>query len=74
MEENNNNHNFKAVSNQNEYSYYNNSEKKQSKVGFGKSVVLPFFSGVLGCSIVIGTCFGIPSIRNNLVRIAQHII
>ncbi|MBQ3414986.1 MAG: trypsin-like peptidase domain-containing protein [Clostridia bacterium] len=65
MEENNN-HNFKTVSNQTNYGY-NSSEKKQTKIGFGKSIILPFFSGILGCSVVIGTCFGIPSIRNNLI-------
>ena len=33
---------------------------------FGKSIFLPFISGVLGCSIVIGTCFGVPSIKNKI--------
>ena len=39
-----------------------NSQKH--KRGFGKSTVLPFFSGVVGCALVIGTCFGIPSVRD----------
>lgn len=46
------------------------SEKKKS--GFGKSVVLPFFSGVLGCAVVVGTCFGIPSIRQNILGTNQN--
>lgn len=44
---------------------YNKSSKNKS--GFGKSVLLPFVSGVLGCSVVLGTCFGVPSIKNKLV-------
>lgn len=37
------------------------------KAGFGKSVILPFFSGVVGCAVVLGTCFGIPSIRSKIL-------
>lgn len=44
---------------------YNKSSKNHS--GFGKSVLIPFVSGVLGCSVVIGTCFGIPSIRTKII-------
>lgn len=39
---------------------------KQSN-GFGKTILLPFFSGIVGCSLVIGTCFGIPSIKEKLI-------
>ena len=39
--------------------------KKSS--GFGKTVLLPFFSGIVGCSLVIGTCFGIPSIKEKII-------
>ena len=35
--------------------------------GFGKSILLPFFSGIVGCSLVIGTCFGVPSIKEKIV-------
>lgn len=34
---------------------------------FGKSIVLPFFAGVLGTVVVIGTCFGVPSIKEKLM-------
>ena len=44
---------------------YNKTSKNNS--GFGKSVILPFVSGILGCSVVIGTCFGIPSIRTKII-------
>ena len=57
-----NNSNFKTVSSINPYN------DKKVKSGFGKSVILPFVSGVLGCAVVIGTCFGVPSIRNNILN------
>lgn len=39
---------------------------KQSS-GFGKTILLPFFSGIAGCALVIGTCFGVPSIKDKLI-------
>ena len=55
---------FKTVSSPNPY----NGKKTTKNSGFGKSVMLPFFSGVLGCSVVIGTCFGVPSIRSKILN------
>ena len=54
---------FKAIPVNSETSY----NKTKNKSGFGKSVLLPFVSGVVGCSVVIGTCFGVPSIRTKIV-------
>lgn len=63
MEENQNNESkFKAIPVTGSTSY-----NKSSHSGFGKSVLLPFISGVVGCSVVIGTCFGIPSIKTKLI-------
>lgn len=64
MEENNNNSNvnFEVIS-----SKTSNANFKQKGHSFGKSVILPFFSGIVGCSVVIGTCFGVPSIKEKLV-------
>ena len=42
-------------------------KKKKTKSGFGKNVLIPFCSGVVGCAIVIGTCFGVPSIKSKLL-------
>lgn len=42
-------------------------EEQKAKFGFGKTVVLPFFCGVVGTAVVIGTCFGIPQIREKIV-------
>lgn len=73
MEENekekNNTSNFKAVQNPTTYKTMSSSEKTpKSRVGFGKGILLPFFSGVVGCAVVIGTCFGIPSIRDSILN------
>lgn len=48
----------------------NQKKKKQSKdegPGFVRTVLLPFTCGIVSAGIVVGTCFGIPSIRNNLL-------
>ena len=69
MEENKGNEKFKAVQNPEAYkvSYkIDNLEKKKS--GFGRTVLVPFFSGVVGCAVVVGTCFGVPSIREKILN------
>ena len=43
------------------------SPKKAKKHSVKNSVIVPFFSGVLGCSLVIGTCFGIPEIKQKIL-------
>ncbi len=57
----NSNSSFKTVQGGNSYN------TKSTKSGFGKSVLIPFCSGVLGCAVVIGTCFGVPSIRTKII-------
>ena len=44
-------------------------EKKENKTsyGFAKNIAVPILSGVLGAGIVLGTCLGVPGIRENLV-------
>lgn len=65
MEENQNNETkFKAIPVTGNTSY---NKSSKTGLGFGKSVLIPFISGVVGCSIVIGTCFGVPSIRTKLI-------
>ena len=59
--------NFKTVQNTNLYKNYNTEKKEKAKLGFGRGFLIPFASGILGCSIVIGTCFGVPSIRNSIL-------
>ena len=49
------------------YEVVNFSTKEKNKTSFSKSVLVPFFSGVLGTTLVIGTCFGIPQIREKFI-------
>ena len=76
MEENQNEQNqnnetkFKAIP----VTGINSSNKStKNKTGFGKSVLIPFISGVVGCSVVIGTCFGIPSIKSKIIGNTSNI-
>ena len=65
---------FKTVQNPSTYkTVYQNNKKEKVKVGFGKSVLLPFFSGVVGCAVVVGTCFGVPSIRSHILGTNSNI-
>ena len=59
---------FKTVQNPATYkNVYEANSTPKAKLGFGKGVFIPFISGILGCGVVIGTCFGIPSIREKLI-------
>lgn len=42
-------------------------EKNKQNNSFSKSVLVPFFSGILGTTLVIGTCFGIPQIKEKII-------
>lgn len=42
-------------------------KEKKDNFKFGKTVGIPFLSGVLGAGIVLGTCLGVPQIRQNLL-------
>lgn len=65
MEENEKNETkFKAIPVAGSSSY---NKSSNSHSGFGKSVLIPFVSGVVGCVVVIGTCFGIPSIKSKII-------
>ena len=73
MEENQNKEekvqNFKTVQNPNTYkTIYKNETTTKSKVGFGRGFLLPFVSGMIGCAVVLGACFGVPSIRTKLIK------
>ena len=75
MEEANNNekekvnkNSFRTVQNPTNYSSMTSNEKThKARIGFGRGFLLPFVSGVLGCAVVIGTCFSIEPIRNQLL-------
>ena len=45
-------------------------QKKEKKPnGFTKTVLVPFVCGVAGAGVVMGTCFGVPGIRNKILNI-----
>ncbi|MCI8481624.1 MAG: hypothetical protein HFJ27_00580 [Clostridia bacterium] len=56
MEENSNNKNAYQVVDMSE----KETNRKKSNHSFTKSIFLPFCSGILGATLVIGTCFGVP--------------
>lgn len=62
MEENNNN--FEVISSRTSNTNFKQNQKQNN---FEKTVLIPFASGVIGCSLVLGTCFGIPSIKEKLI-------
>ena len=45
---------------------------KKPKVGFGKGVFVPFISGVVGTALVVGVCFGVPTIKEKLVGTSSN--
>lgn len=75
---NGNNHQNLNNGNYNNNSNFNNASTyqsvKQPKVknknssNLGKTVLIPFVSGVLGTVLVIGACIGIPGIRNGISK------
>ena len=56
---------------ENEFNYNSDNHfrkpETQKKAGFGKTVFVPFLSGVVGAGLVVGICFGVPEIKNNLI-------
>jgi serine protease Do len=43
-------------------------KKSKSNNTFSKNVLLPFCSGVVGAALVVGTCFGVPQVRNTIFQ------
>ena len=58
-----NNNGFEVISSKT----LNSDFKKRENFNLEKNILLPFISGIVGCSVVIGTCFGVPSIKEKLV-------
>lgn len=46
---------------------FRNVVNNNSNGTFKRSIFVPFVSGALGCSLVLGTCFGVPNIREKIV-------
>ncbi len=64
-----NNSNFRTVSNPGSYKtvYEIDNKPKKRKSNFSRNILVPFFSGIVGCAVVLGTCFGVPSIREQIL-------
>lgn len=45
----------------------NKNPQKSKKVGLKNKIFLPFFCGMLGSAVVIGTCFGVPQIKTKIL-------
>ncbi|MBR3614029.1 MAG: trypsin-like peptidase domain-containing protein [Clostridia bacterium] len=48
-------------------SFKKSKSSKNSSSSFGKTVIVPFISGIVGATLVVGTCFGVPSIKTKLI-------
>lgn len=46
-------------------SFYQDEKKGENNIG--RTIFVPFISGILGSALVVGTCFGIPSVRSSLL-------
>ena len=64
-ENTNNNTNFKQV--KNNYTKIPK-YKEKSKINFGKNVLLPFTTSIIGTTLVIGLCFGVPEIKEKIIN------
>lgn len=74
MENENNNFEFNSENNPDVKIYASTSNsKKTSNFSFSKSILVPFLSGVVGASIILCTCFGVPSIRKNLINNSYNV-
>lgn len=52
---------------ENSYKKVDSFYEKKNKTSFGKSVILPFASGILGASLAVGVCFGVPQIKDKIL-------
>lgn len=59
-------HNFKTVSNSSNKVKKEKIKKEKAKIGFGKSVLVPFISGAVGCAAVLGVVLYVPEIKNKV--------
>ena len=68
----NNNFEFNSDDNPDVKIYATTTTNKKSSFSFSKNILVPFFSGAIGASIILGTCFGIPSIRDSFFNTSSN--
>ena len=56
----------KNLNTENSYKTVGNSFQSE-RGGFAKSIILPFVSGIVGATLVMGVCFSVPQIREKVV-------
>lgn len=54
------------------YKMYSSSSKKENSPNFFKNAFVPFCSSALATFLVIGVCFGTPSIKNKILNNTVH--
>lgn len=60
--------NSKQNTNQTQNGYRKvSSYKEKTKSSFGKNVFVPFVTSIIGTTLVIGVCFGVPEVKNKLM-------
>lgn len=52
---------------ENEFKNVINNHKSYRSNSFSRNIAIPFISGVLGCTLVLGTCFGVPSVKEKIL-------
>ena len=51
---------------------YKSPKKDKSHYSFGKNVLIPFASGVLGAGVLLGVCFNVPYVKNTMLGIQSN--
>lgn len=64
MEGNNNFVEVKSSENRNA-----KAQKPKQPYSFGRTVVVPFISGIVGASVLLGVCLNVPYVKNNLLKL-----
>ena len=52
---------------------FKQSNFQKNNTGFSKQILTPFVLGVVGASLVLGVCFGVPNIKNKLIQPKENI-
>lgn len=47
---------------------FKTTESKKGNGNFANKVIVPFISGIVGASLVIGVCFGVPEIKQTILK------
>ncbi len=47
---------------------------KRERPGFGRTVLIPFISGILGAGLVVGCCFFVPEVKEKIIGTSNNIV